>query len=309
MLVKTSTKKILATDKKEKVSSEKNIVYPENKRNYTPVLMVLLLIASFLLGMLTTKVQYLEKEKVLAATQATQNNQQQAAAPQQPPKVNVSIDMIKSLFNDKNIFFGDKNSKNLLVEVADPSCPYCHVATGLNPTLNPQMGPQFKMQVDGGTYIPPMPQMRELVNNGKAAFVYVYTNGHGAGEEATTALYCAHEQGKFWQVHDLLMNKEGFDFMNNNKLKFDPSQVEISQQGYKKITNDDLNNIVDFLKNTGVNTDQLRECLVSNKYVKKLAEDITTASNLGVSGTPGFFINTNDFLGAYSWKDMQSAVK
>jgi len=135
-----------------------------------------------------------------AAPTASPQQQQQ-----QPQAVNVSMDQIRGLFGNGNITFGDKNSKLVLVEFSDPSCPYCSAAGGLNPTLNKQMGTQFVLTSDGGSYVAPVPEMKKLVDSGKAAMVWVYARGHGNGELSTQALYCANEKGKFWAVHDLLM--------------------------------------------------------------------------------------------------------
>lgn len=253
------------------------------------MLIIVLIVASFFLGSLTNKVATLEKNTSPAA-QTTGN--QQPAAPQQPQATTVTISTIKALFNNKNIVIGNKNSKNLLVEVADPSCPYCHIAAGKNPELSKQAGPQFTMVADGGTYIPPVPEMKKLVDGGKAAFVYIYSPGHGNGEMGVKALYCANEQGKFWQAHDLLMSNAGYSLMNND-VKNDKTK---SQQ------------MADFLA-SAVNNSQLKQCLDSGKYDAEIAEDTALAKTLGVRGTPGFFINTTNFAGAYSWKDMESAVK
>lgn len=215
--------------------------------------------------------------------------QQQAAQPKAPT---VTLDTIKALFNDKNLVSGDKNSKNLLVEVADPSCPYCHIAGGHNSQLNKQVGPQFTLVADGGTYIAPVPEMKKLVDSGKAAYVYIYYPGHGNGEMGAKALYCAKEKGKFWEAHDKLMSSEGYDLMNTT-VKNDKSK---SQE------------VADFLS-SAMNAADMKACLDSGKYDAKLQEDIQTGTKLGVSGTPGFFINTTNFAGAYSWKDMQSSVQ
>ncbi len=232
--------------------------------------------------------------KVGSNTQTTTPSTAQAsAAPAQPQVPTVSLDTIKALFNNnKNLVFGDKNSKNLLVEVADPSCPYCHAAAGQDAQLNKQMGGQFTLPSDGGTYDPPVVEMKKLVDGGKAAFVYIYYPGHGNGEMGTKALYCANEQGKFWQVHDRLMSNDGYNLMNND-VKNDKTK---SQQ------------LVDFLAGTA-DTTALKTCIDSGKYDSKLQEDVQTATKLGVTGTPGFFVNTTLFAGAYSWKDMASAVK
>ncbi len=225
-------------------------------------------------------------------TSGTQAPVQQPAQPSQPQAPKVTLDTIKSLFNDKNLVYGDKNSKNLLVEVADPSCPYCHIAGGHNPELNKQVGTQFTLVADGGTYIAPVPEMKKLVDSGKAAYVYIYSPGHGNGEMGAKAFYCAKEKGKFWEVHDKLMSSDGYTLLNNT-VKNDKTKS---------------GELADFL--SGVfNSADMKSCLDSGKYDAKLQEDTATAAKLGVSGTPGFFINTTNFAGAYSWKDMQASVQ
>lgn len=258
--------------------------------NITPFLVVVLIGAAFAIGILWTKVQYLEKNPPPSTTGTTAGTQAQQQ--QQPQAPTVTRDKIKALFTSKNITFGDKNSKNLLVEVADPSCPFCHVAAGKNPELSKQMGAQFATVADGGTYVPPVPEMKKLVDSGIAGFVWIYTRGHGNGEMGTKALYCANEKGKFWEVHDKLMNNDGYTLLNN-QVKNDKTKS---------------GDIANFL--SGVfDANSMKSCLDSGKYDPKLTEDVQTATSLGVQGTPGFFINTTNFAGAYSWKDMSSAVQ
>lgn len=228
----------------------------------------------------------------LSTQTSPQPQQAQQAAPVQPEAPTVTINDIKALFTDKNLVFGDKNSKNLIVEVADPSCPYCHVAGGLNPELNKQIGPQFTLVSDGGTYVAPVLEIKKLVDSGKAGFVWLYTNGHGNGEMGTKAFYCANEQGKFWQAHDKLMTKEGYEVLNT-QVKNDKTKS---------------GDMATFLSSV-LDQTALKNCLDSGKYDSKLSEDTALAQKLGISGTPGFFINTTKFAGAYSWKDMQSSVK
>lgn len=221
--------------------------------------------------------------------QASPTTQDQAQPPA-PPKV--TLDNIKALFNDKNIVLGSKNNKNLLVEVADPSCPYCHIAAGFNPELNKQAGSRFTLVSDGGTYVAPVPEMKKLVDAGRAALVWIYTPGHGNGEMGTKAMYCAYEKNKFWEVHDKLMTSAGYDLLNN-VVKNDKTKSK---------------DLSDFLA-SAMDSNQMKQCLDSGKYDNKLAEDTAAASSLGINGTPGFYVNTTNFAGAYSWKDMESAVQ
>lgn len=248
----------------------------------TPVLLIATIALAFVVGVLWQKVQGLEKGTVSGTT--TTNTQQTVA-----PKV--TLDQIKNLWSKELVKFGDANRKVLFVEVGDPSCPYCHVAAGEDPELNKQIGGNFILVKDGGTYIAPVVEMRKLVDAGKASFVYIYTPGHGNGEMAMKALYCANEKGKFWAAHDLLMSNAGYNLQNTN-VKNDKSQS---------------GKVADFLK-SAVDASFIKSCLDSGKYDARLTSDVQLASSLGVQGTPGFFVNDTNFAGAYSYKDIQPTV-
>lgn len=243
-----------------------------------PALLVITIGLAFLVGVLWQKVENLGKVNTDTPTA------------QKPVQPKVELAQIKDLFNKDVIKFGNADSKLIFVEASDPSCPYCQVAGGLNSALNNQIGPQFKLVKDGGTYIAPVPEMRKLVESGKASFVWLYFNGHGNGELASKALYCANEKGKFWEVNDLLMSAKGYELLNTT-IQADTTQTA---------------KMADFLKSASV--DGLKSCLDSGKYDARLASDMALAGSLGVTGTPGFFVNENNFAGAYSYKDMESVV-
>jgi hypothetical protein len=108
-----------------------------------PFMMLVLLVMAFGLGTLWNKLQ---------STKSTQDQ-----------GLKVKLSQIKELWGKDLIKFGDANKKLLLVEVGDPSCPFCHVAGGKNPELNKQVGDRFKLVTDGGTYVAPVPEMKKLV--------------------------------------------------------------------------------------------------------------------------------------------------
>jgi len=251
-----------------------------------PVLLFASVVLAFFVGVLWQRVSTLEKGNVAGSKTATTTDPNA-----QPAQVEVTQEQLKALFDKEVIKFGDKDSKLIFVEIADPSCPYCHVAAGLNPELNAQVGDRFKLVSDGGTYLAPVPEIRKLVDEGKASFVYIYQNGHGNGEMGQKALYCAYDQGKFWEVQDLLMTNEGYNLLNNT-VKNDKAQAQ---------------KLVDFLK-SAVNTTELKSCLESGKYDERLVSEKTLSDSLGAGGTPAFFINTQVFSGAYSWSDMKSVA-
>ncbi len=216
----------------------------------------------------------------------------QQAAPAQPSQTSITLDQVKNALKKSVVKFGDQNSKLTVIEIADPSCPYCSAAAGLNPALNKQMGAQFTLVADGGTYVAPVPELEKLAKDGKAAFAWIYAPGHGNGEMGTKALYCAFEKNKFWEAHDLLMSTNGYDLLNN-KVKNDKTKS---------------GDVADFLQ-AAVDSSFMKQCLDSGKYDSKLNDDVALAGSLGISGTPGFLVNTTPFRGAYSYKEMESAVK
>lgn len=203
----------------------------------------------------------------------------------------LKIDDVKRFFSKDFIHFGDDKRKLLIVEVSDPSCPYCHIAGGNNPELAKQASDKFTYVSDNGNYIPPVPEIKKLVDDGKASFAFIYSNGHGNGRIASEALYCAFEKGKFWEVHDKLMTNEGYNLIN------------------EQVTNDrsKANLLVNYLSDV-IDSQFLSNCLSSAKYEKNLTRDEQLSPSLGFQGTPHFIINTKMFQGAYSFSDMQSAI-
>ncbi len=252
---------------------------------FVPVLVIVAVGLAFFSGTLWQKVKNLEKGGTATGTTTTT---QGAAQPQKPT---ISLDTIKGLFGKDLIKFGDASRKALFVEMADPSCPYCHAADGQNHAMYKSLGATFQLVADGGKYVSPVVEMKKLVDAGQASYVYIYYPGHGNGEMGMKALYCANEKGKFWDAHNFLMGDSGYTLMNttvqNDKTK---SQA-----------------VANFLKSV-VDPSFMKTCLDSGKYDARLASDQALATSLSIQGTPDFYVNASNFPGAYSYTDMKSAV-
>jgi protein-disulfide isomerase len=264
----------------------------------SPAMALVIVVMAFFLGSLWSKNQYLEQQlsggvggPTTAGAQQQAQAQAQADTAAQP---SLTMQQVKDLWSKDVLKFGDANKKLLVVEIADPSCPFCHVAGGKNPELNRQMDPQtnrFQLVTDGGSYVAPVVEIKKLVDSGKASMVYIYQNGHGNGELAMKALYCANEKGRFWAVDDLLMSNAGYNMINN------------------EVKNDKANSgkLATFLAKA-VDQSFMKGCLESGKYDNRIAEDQKLAMSIGARGTPGFFVNTTFYNGAYSWNDMKAVA-
>lgn len=283
-----SSKQSTVNSKKEETKVERPSFVSSKKDVIVPVLVGAIIVAAFAVGFLFGKLTVYEK---LGATGDTKVAKTTETTPTQPTAT-VTLDQVKGLFTDKkNIVFGDANKKVLFVEFSDPSCPYCHIAAGMNASLNKEAGDRFLMVKDGGKYVAPVPEMKKLVDAGKAGYVWMYSPGHGNGELATQIFYCAKDQNKFWEAHDLLMSAKGYDLLNNT-VKNDANNIGL---------------VADLLKPV-MDINKLTACVQSGTYAGRVQSDEALSRTFGVSGTPSFFINTKNFSGAYSYVDMQSNV-
>lgn len=260
------------------------------KQFIIPALVILAIGLAFFSGTLWQKVRNLEKGTSTGKTTDTTT----AGA-------EVTLDTIKGLFDKDVIKFGDSKSKLIFVEMSDPSCPYCHIADGYDPEIAANAGDRFKYVSSGGSYIPPGIEIEKLVKEGKASFVYIYYPGHGNGEMATKALYCASEQGKFWEVKKLIMSDAGYAIQNGSNASGKAASVTVGNDKTKSAE------MAEFLK-SAVDPGLMKSCLDSGKYDARLGSDQDLATSLNIQGTPSFYVNDTNFPGAYSYSDMKSAV-
>jgi len=94
---------------------------------------------------------------------------------------------------------------------------------------------------------------------------------HKEAHKASQAAECAGEQGKFWDYHKLL-------FKNQQKLQ-EPELQNYAQQ-------------------VGLDSDKFKKCLESGQMAAEVDKDIADGKALGMSGTPGFYINGRNLSGA-----------
>jgi protein-disulfide isomerase len=93
---------------------------------------------------------------------------------------------------------------------------------------------------------------------------------HSQARQAAEAARCAYEQGKFWEYHDKL-------YANSPKASAD--------------------DLKSYAKEVSLNVDSFDRCFASGKYKAVVQQDLNEGAQLGLTGTPTFFINGREISG------------
>lgn len=102
---------------------------------------------------------------------------------------------------------------------------------------------------------------------GKVRFVYrdfPISSLHANAVEAAEAAQCANDQGKFWEMHDLLFI-------------------------YQKSISSDT--ILEAARSLDLDIKEFTTCMDSDTYKQEVMDDYFDGMNAGVSGTPTYFFN------------------
>src|SRR6266446_6004227 len=132
------------------------------------------------------------------------------------------------------------------------------------------------------------PAIRELQTKGLAGilvtinFRYFPLSIHPDGQLAARASLAAKEQGRFWEMHDLL-------FANQAALKRD--------------------DLMRYAAKLGLDLNRFRRDLDSDRLKKVIDADLIDGGKLGVTGTPTFFLNGRPYLGVRSFDQLKQLVQ
>ena len=130
------------------------------------------------------------------------------------------------------------------------------------------------------------PTLNELLSryNGQVRLVHKdlpLESLHPQARQAAEAARCAYEQGKFWEYHDTL-------YANSPKASAD----DLKSYG----------------KEVGLNVDSFDRCFASGKYKAVVQKDLNEGAQLGLSGTPTFFINGREISGNLPLKAFEAII-
>jgi protein-disulfide isomerase len=155
---------------------------------------------------------------------------------------------------------GSPTAKVELVEHGDFECPGCG---------------QYAELIE--------PEIRqEYVNTGKVRvrFIDFPLSGHQNTLNASNAAACADEQGKFWEMHDLIYGTQYlWSALVNGSESSDPDKH------FRKIAR----------QIQGLDGAKFDECLSSRRMMAKVQSHQKLGEARGVNGTPTFFVGNKQF--------------
>ncbi|PWU16272.1 MAG: hypothetical protein C5B50_13900 [Verrucomicrobia bacterium] len=170
-------------------------------------------------------------------------------------------------------FRGSAQAQTAIMEYSDFECSYCaHYARDVYPALE-----------------------RDFIKTGKLKYFFrdMPAREHLHALQAAEAARCAGEEGKFWEMHDVLFAAQ-------------PALAETNLLSYAQLL--------------GIDGEKFRECLLSGRHTNSIHLSIQTAKRLGIYGTPAFVLGRmspdGNFLlgekvlvGGESDKDLRPAIE
>jgi Na+/H+ antiporter NhaA len=169
------------------------------------------------------------------------------------------VDLADPVDPERDHIRGPLEAPVTVLEYGDFECPYCGQAE---------------------------PVLRELLRDfGDVAYVWRHlplNDVHPNAQRAAEAAEAAGEQGAFWSMHDLLLERQ-------------------DALGYRAL--------VGYGEELGLDVERFEEDLRTRAGAGRIGQDVDSADLSGVSGTPTFFINGLRHYGAYDIATLSAAVK
>ncbi|MEM4702411.1 MAG: DsbA family protein, partial [Archaeoglobaceae archaeon] len=162
---------------------------------------------------------------------------------------------------DDDPWIGARDAKVVIIEFSDYACPYCA---------------KFALEVE-----------KRIVEEYGEKIRLVFRDFPIHGEisiKAAEAANCAMEQGKFWEYHYLLFERQKDWYYNASKF-------------------------YDYARELSLDLEKFKNCLDSGKYREEVEKDLEDGKRYGVTGTPTFFINGDIVLGYRSYEEFSKIIE
>ncbi len=131
------------------------------------------------------------------------------------------------------------------------------------------------------------PVLQAYIDSGTVNLVYKHSAFLGQESAwAAQASECAADQGKFWEYHDLL-----FERWNGE------NQGTFSKE-----------NLIKFAQDLKLDVAKFDPCLNNDETLERVKVDTLEGRQVGVSGTPTFFINGKPLVGAQRAEIFQAEI-
>lgn len=104
---------------------------------------------------------------------------------------------------------------------------------------------------------------------------------HPHAQKAAEASLCAHEQGKFWELHDAMFADQAALDVDGLRAKAEATDLDV---------------------------DAFSECLDAGRYADAVEEDLRQGTIAGVSGTPALFVNGRILSGAVPYETLAETI-
>jgi protein-disulfide isomerase len=153
---------------------------------------------------------------------------------------------------------GPKDALVTIVQFSDFQCPFC---SRVEPTID---------QV-----------MKEYAGKVRVAWRNLPLPFHNNAKPAAIAAEAAHQQGKFWQMHEILFKH----------------QQALSAADLEK-----------YAQEIGLNVTKFKAALADKKTAERVEADAAMGNKIGARGTPAFFINGHFLSGAQPFERFKSVI-
>lgn len=168
----------------------------------------------------------------------------EAPLPIESSEVDYKVDQ-QTLMGDGNPSLGPIMAKVVVVEFLDPECEACRAFH---------------------------PRVKKVLAeyDGKIRYLVRHMPYHHNSANAIKALEAALEQGKYWELLDLLFEKQ-------------------SEWGEKSTDQKEL--LFKYAKSLGLDMNKFKTDFESEAFAARVEKDKADANRVGIRGTPSFFIN------------------
>ena len=188
----------------------------------------------------TTQQEILETQKEIL-TKITDVEKKIQSVKSPPSRPTIDYNKVHKLPIGKSIVKGNAAAAVTIVEFSDFQCPYC---ARLQSTLKEVL--------------------KAYPNDVKIVYKHFPLSFHDQAKNASKAAEAAREQGKFWEMHDVI-------YENYNKLK--------------------ENSYAEFAQKLGLNVEKFKADFTNAEYDRLIQADINLGRQAGVTGTPSLFMN------------------